>query len=93
MANPIDNAGARTASMPPRLLAGRCRPQGEKKAVGGQRKPLKRLVSAKRIQGNPSPFPLNSFSAFGWIWLDLAKFGLWLGRNRKLSHKTVTSSN
>jgi hypothetical protein len=28
----------------------------KKKCPGGRRKPLKRLISAKRIQGNPSLF-------------------------------------
>jgi hypothetical protein len=76
MANPIDNARARAASIaaptfgwppPP--------PSGRKKSCGGQRKPLKRLVSAKRIQGNPSPVPLIVLLRLGWILLDLAKFG------------------
>ena len=46
-----------------------------KNALGGRRKPLKRLDPDKRIQGNPRPFPLMdlgpawpSFAGFGWIW-------------------------
>src|SRR5277367_209759 len=46
-----------------------------KKHLGGQRKSLKRLNSAKRIQGNPSLFLCWSLAGLWWILLDLAKFG------------------
>jgi hypothetical protein len=44
----------------------------KKKCPGGRRKPLKRLVSAKRIQGNSKPFPLIVLAR---AWLDFARFG------------------
>jgi hypothetical protein len=51
----------------------------KKKGPGGQRKPLKRLDSAKRIQGNPSFFLCFSLLGLGWILLDSAKFGSGFG--------------
>jgi hypothetical protein len=46
--------------------------QERKKRPGGPRNPLKRLVSAKRIQGNQSFF---SLIFLGWAWLGFAGFG------------------
>jgi hypothetical protein len=45
----------------------------------GKRKPLKKLDSDKRIQGNPSLFSMIFLAGFGWTLLDLAKFGIPLG--------------
>jgi hypothetical protein len=50
----------------------------KKKALGGQRKSLKRLDSDKRIQGNPSVFLGFVWLGLGWILLYLAKFGFGL---------------
>jgi len=49
-----------------------CGVSGPKKK-GGQRNPLKRLKTDKRIQGNPSFFPLIFLAR---IWIRLEKFGL-----------------
>jgi hypothetical protein len=49
-----------------------------KKALGGQNKSLKRLVSDKEIKGNPSVFLGFIWLGLGWILLDLAKFGFGL---------------
>jgi hypothetical protein len=48
----------------------------KKKCLGGQRNPLKRLDSDKRIQGNQSFFLGLSLARLGWALLDLAKFGV-----------------
>ena len=50
----------------------------KKNRLGGQRKPLKRLDSDKRIQGNPSLFLGFISLSLGWILLDLAQFGIGL---------------
>jgi hypothetical protein len=49
-----------------------------KKALGGQRKSLKRLDSDKEIQGNPSVFLGFIWLGLGWILLDLGEFGFGL---------------
>jgi hypothetical protein len=41
----------------------------------GQHNPLKRLISDKRIQGNPSLFLGKIWLEAGLALLDLAKFG------------------
>src|SRR5208283_889688 len=53
---------------------GNRRPRGQKRkyGLGGRRNPLKRLVSDKRIQGNPSLFPLIFLAR---AWPDFARFG------------------
>jgi hypothetical protein len=40
-------------------------------ALGGRDNPLKRLISAKKIQGNPSLF---SLILFAWAWPGFAGF-------------------
>jgi hypothetical protein len=41
-------------------------------ALGGRRSPLKRLISAKEIKGNPRHF---SLILFGPAWLGFGEFG------------------
>jgi hypothetical protein len=48
----------------------------KKKRLGGRRNPLKRLISAKEIQGNPSLFFCKIWLEAGLAWLDFAEFGL-----------------
>jgi hypothetical protein len=43
---------------------------------GGHDNPLKRLISAKRIQGNPSFFLCFSLPERGRAWLDFEQFGV-----------------
>ena len=57
------------------------RGKGDKKnffCPRGRHNLLKRLDSAKEIQGNPSPFLCLILLGLGWILLDLAKFGFGL---------------
>jgi hypothetical protein len=53
----------------------------KKKALGSQRKSLKRLDPAKEIQGNPSLFLGVLLGQFCSILLDLAEFGFGLERD------------
>jgi hypothetical protein len=48
----------------------------KKKRQGGSRNPLKRLISAKEIKGNPSLFLCKIWLELGLAWLDFAEFGL-----------------
>jgi hypothetical protein len=45
-------------------------------ALGGQRKHLKTLILAKRIQGNPRFLSLILLARLCWILPDFAKLGL-----------------
>ena len=49
-----------------------------KKARGSQRKSLKTLNPDKGVKGNQSLFLGFIWFGLGWIWLDLAKFGIGL---------------
>ena len=46
--------------------------------TGGQRNPLKRLVSDKRIQGKPSRFLGKIWLGSASAWLGFEKFGFGL---------------
>jgi hypothetical protein len=48
---------------------------------GGQDNQLKRLSSDKGIQAFFFDFHWLGLAGFGWIWLDLAKFGIGLDNN------------
>ena len=76
MSNPSANASS--FSILPVTLFAETRPRKKKMALGGRRNPLKRLDSAKEIQG-------FSWIFFGRAWSDLARFGriwVWLGKNQ-----------
>jgi len=57
----------------------------KKKCLGGQRNPLKRLISDKGIQGNQSFFSWISLAGLGLALLDLAKFGIGLENQSRLA--------
>jgi hypothetical protein len=76
-------AGGRRATNPHRSddFISLREPKKEKNGLGGRRNSLKRLNSAKEIQGFPS-------IVFGRAWLDLARFAniwIWLGTTTKLA--------
>jgi predicted transcriptional regulator len=54
----------------------------KKNALGGRRKPLKKLDSDKEIKVNAPAFLWPGFAGFGQIWLNLARFGLGLDASR-----------
>ena len=59
-----------------RQAGGTMRGAEKKERQGGRRKSLKTLDPDKAIKGNQSLFLGFIWFGLGWIWLDLAKFGI-----------------